>query len=68
MPFLNLARERGEKNTRPRRPGHISVAVDMRTLLDGTHFSSRTNGQVAARRVTGSLSRDFGVICTGRRW
>ena len=31
---------------------HISVAVDMRTLLDRNNFSSRTNGQVAARRMT----------------
>ena len=28
---------------------HISVAVDMRTLLDRKTFSSITNGQVAAR-------------------
>ena len=34
---------------------HISVAVDMRTLLDRTFFSSRINGQVAARRVTGLI-------------
>ena len=31
---------------------HISVAVDMRTLLDRNNFSSRANGQVAAHRVT----------------
>ena len=31
---------------------HISVAVDMRTLLDRNNFSSIANGQVAARRVT----------------
>ena len=29
---------------------HISVAIDMRTLLDRNNFCSRTNGQVAARR------------------
>ena len=34
---------------------HISVAVDMRTLLDRNTFSSITNGQVAARRVTGLI-------------
>ena len=33
----------------------MSVAVDMRTLLDRNIFSSRTNGQVAARRVTGLI-------------
>ena len=31
---------------------HISVALDMRTLLDMKNISSRTNGQVAARQVT----------------
>ena len=31
---------------------HISVAVDMRTLLDRKSFSSSSNGQVAAHRVT----------------
>ena len=36
---------------------HISVAVgvDTRTLLYRKNFSSRTNGQVAARRVTGLI-------------
>ena len=34
---------------------HISVAVDMRTLLDRIHLSSRTSDQVAARRVTGLI-------------
>ena len=34
---------------------HISVTVDMRTLLDRKNFSSRTNGQMAARRVTGLI-------------
>ena len=29
---------------------HISVAVDMRTLLDRNNFSSKSNGQVAARQ------------------
>ena len=33
----------------------MTVAVDMRTLLDRKIFSSRTNGQVAARRVTGLI-------------
>ena len=33
----------------------ISVAVDMRTLLDRNNLSSRTNGQVAARRMTGLI-------------
>ena len=32
----------------------------MRTLLDRKNISSRTNGQVAARRVTGLLSKGFG--------
>ena len=32
---------------------HISVAVDMRTLLDRKNFSSSSNGQVAAHWVTG---------------
>ena len=35
--------------------GHISVALGMRTLLDRKNISSRTNGQVAARRVTGLI-------------
>ena len=34
---------------------HISVAVDMRTLLDINNFSSSSNGQVAAQRVTGLI-------------
>ena len=34
---------------------HISVAVDMRTLSDRNHFSSSSNGQVAAHRVTGLI-------------
>ena len=34
---------------------HISVAVDMRTLLDRKNFSSRTNGQVVARLVIGLI-------------
>ena len=34
---------------------HISVVVDMRTLLDRNNFCSRINGQVAARRVTGLI-------------
>ena len=34
---------------------HISVAVDMRTLLDRNNFSSSSNGQVAAHRVTGLI-------------
>ena len=33
-------------------PVHISVAVDMRTLLDRKNFSSSADGQVAAHRVT----------------
>ena len=33
----------------------FSVAVDMRTLLDRNNFSSKTNGQVAARRVAGLI-------------
>ena len=32
---------------------HVSVAVDMRTLLDRKNFSSSSNGRVAAHRVTG---------------
>ena len=31
---------------------HISVALDMHTLLDRKNISSRTNGQVGASRVT----------------
>ena len=34
---------------------HISVAVDMRTLLDRNNFGSIFNGQVAAHRVTGLI-------------
>ena len=34
---------------------HISVAVDMRTLLDRNNFSSSSNGQVAAHQVTGLI-------------
>ena len=34
---------------------HISVAVDMRTLLDRNSFSSSSNGHVAAHRVTGLI-------------
>ena len=34
---------------------HVSVAVDMRTLLDRNNFSSSSNGQVSARRVTGLI-------------
>ena len=34
---------------------HISVAVDMRTLLDRKKFSSSSNDQVAAHRVTGLI-------------
>ena len=34
---------------------HISVAVDMRTLLDMKNSSSSSNGQVAAHRVTGLI-------------
>ena len=34
---------------------HISVAVDMRTLLDRNNFSFSSNGQVAAHRATGLI-------------
>ena len=34
---------------------HISVAAGMRTLLDRKTFSSSSNGQAAARRVTGLI-------------
>ena len=34
---------------------HVLVAVDMRTLLDRNNFSSSSNGQVAAYRVTGLI-------------
>ena len=37
----------------------ISVAVDMRTLLDRNNFSSRSNGQVAAHRVTAYYQNAF---------
>ena len=37
------------------RAEHISVAVDMRTLLDRKNNSSSSNGQVAAYRVTGLI-------------
>ena len=41
---------------------YTSLPVDMRTLLDRKNFSSRTNGQVAARRVIGlKLSKGFGT-------
>ena len=33
----------------------VHISVDMRTLLDRKNFSSRTNGQGAARRVTGLI-------------
>ena len=38
---------------------HISVAIDMRTLLDRKNFSSSSNGQVAAHRVTGFIIKRF---------
>ena len=41
---------------------HVSVAVDMRTLLDRKNFSSRTTGQVATRRVTGLIIKRLWVI------
>ena len=41
---------------------HISVAVDMRTLLGRKNISSRTNGQVAARRVTGLITKALAVF------
>ena len=47
---------------------HISVAVDMRTLLDRTNFSSRTNGQVAARRVTGLIIKRLWSYVGTSRW
>ena len=34
---------------------HISVAVDMRTLMDRNNFSSSSNCQVTAHRVTGLI-------------
>ena len=34
---------------------HISVALDMHTLLDRNNFSSSSNGQVAAHWVTGLI-------------
>ena len=34
---------------------HISVAVDMCTLLDRNHFSCSSNGHVAAHQVTGLI-------------
>ena len=37
----------------------ISVAVDMRTLLDRKNFSSSSNGQVAAHRVTGLIIKSL---------
>ena len=36
---------------------HISVAVDMRTLLERKNFSFSSNGQVAAHRVTELISK-----------
>ena len=33
----------------------FSLAVDMRALLDMNNFSSSSNGQVAAHRVTGLI-------------
>ena len=41
---------------------HISVAVDMRTLLDINNFSSSSNGQVAAQRVTAYYQKDLLII------
>ena len=38
---------------------HISVDVDLRTLLDRKNFSSNSNGQVAAHRVTGLIIKMF---------
>ena len=38
---------------------HISVAVDMRTLLDREKISSGSNGQVATHRVTGLIIKRF---------
>ena len=46
---------------------HISVAVDMRTLLDRKNFSSITNGQVAARRVTGLIIKRLWCNTAGGR-
>ena len=36
---------------------HISVAVDMCTLLDRKNFSSSSNGQAAAHRATGLIMK-----------
>ena len=36
---------------------HISVDVDLRTLLDRKNLSSNSKGQVAAHRVTGLITR-----------
>ena len=44
---------------------HISVAVDMRTLLYRKNFSSRTNGQVAERRVTGLIIKRLWLYDNG---
>ena len=41
---------------------YILVALDMRTLLDRNNFSSKTNGQVAARRVTGLISEKRSMV------
>ena len=52
---------------------HILVAVEMCTLLDRNNFSSSSNGQMAAHRVTGLiikmlrllLCRGWGVVAAG---
>ena len=44
---------------------HVSVALDMRTLLDRKNISSRTNGQVAARRVTGLIIKRLIIQSSG---
>ena len=43
---------------------HSSVAADMRTLLDRNNFSSSSNGQVAAHRVTGLIIKRLRLHCT----
>ena len=41
----------------------MSVTVEMRTLLDGKNFSSSSNGQVAAHRVTGLIINRLWLTC-----
>ena len=47
---------------------HFSSLIDMRTLLDRKNISSRTNGQVAARRVTGLIIKRLWINVASAKW